>query len=51
MGPWIEEFHKLLDDKNISSDCIYNADQNGLYHQKLPNTLHFKKEAKKETRG
>ena len=51
MGPWLEDFHKLLDDKNIISDCVYNADQTGLYHQNLPNTLYVKKEAKKETRG
>ena len=21
MGPWLEDFHKILDEKNISSDC------------------------------
>ena len=49
MGPWLEDFHKLLDNKNISSDCVYNADQTGIYHQKLSNTLDVEKEAKKET--
>ena len=39
MSPWLEDFHNLLDDKNISSDCVYNADQIGIYHQKLPNAL------------
>ena len=51
MGPWIEEFHKILDDKNISYDCVYNSDQTGICHQKLPNTLYVKKQAKKESRG
>ena len=32
MGMWLEDFHKLLDDKYISSDCVYNSDQTGLYH-------------------
>ena len=49
VGLWLEDFHKLLDDKNISSDCVYNADQTGLYRQNLPNTLYVKKGAKKET--
>ena len=47
MGLWLEDFHKLLDDKNISYDCVYNSDQTGLYHQNLSNTLYVKKEAKK----
>ena len=51
MGMWLEDFHKLLDDKYISSDCVYNSDQTGLYHQNIPNTLYVKKEKKKETQG
>ena len=50
MVPWLEDFHKLLGDKK-SFDCVYNADQTDIYHQKLPNTLYVKKEAKKETLG
>ena len=46
---WLEDFQKLLENENISSDCVYNADKTGLYHQKLPNTLCVKKELKKET--
>ena len=30
MGPWLKDFHKILDDKHISSDCVYNSDQTGL---------------------
>ena len=49
MGQWLEGFHRLLDNKN--SDCVYNADQTCIYHQKLPATLYAEKEAKKETRA
>ena len=48
MGPWLEDFNKILDDKNISSDCVYNSDQTGIYHQKPPNTLYVKIEVKKK---
>ena len=43
IGPWRDESHNLLDDNNISSDCVYNSEQIGLYHQKLLNTLYVKK--------
>ena len=48
MGPWLEDFNKILDDKNISSDCVYNSDQTGIYHQNPPNTLYVKIEVKKK---
>ena len=51
MGPWLEYFHKLLDNKHISSDCVYNSDQTGLYRQTIPNILYVKKQENKETRG
>jgi hypothetical protein len=41
MGPWLTEFHSFLEDKNITAGCLYNADQTGLYYQKLPNTLYI----------
>ena len=49
MGLWLEDFHKLLDDKNICYDCVYNTGQTGLYHQNIPNTFYVKKDSKKET--
>ena len=43
MGQFLENFHKLLEEKNISSDCVYNADQTILFHQNLPNTCMSRK--------
>ena len=51
MVPWLEEFHDFLDCKNISPECVYNADQAGLFYRKLPNTLYVNKEEKKKLRG
>lgn len=48
MTPWIDDFHKLLSEKGIKPACCYNADQTGLYYQKLPNTLYIDVEEKKE---
>ena len=36
---------------NISQSCIYNADQTGLFYQKLPNQLYADKNAMRTTRG
>lgn len=48
MTPWKEDFHELLREKGIKAECLYNADQTGLYYQKLPNTLYIDIEEKKE---
>lgn len=40
MKTWLTEFHKLIDDENIEPDCVYNADQTGLYYRKLPNRMY-----------
>ena len=42
MGPWIVEFHKILEDKGINKECVYNADNTGMFYHKLPNTLYIK---------
>ena len=51
MQPWREEFHKLIEDKNVSRDRIYNADQSGCFYQKLPNVLYVDKSKEKEFKG
>ena len=51
MGPWLTKFHVFLIEKNIVPDTLYNGDQTGLYHQKMPNTLYINKDHKKKTRG
>ena len=48
MIPWKEDFHKQLEEKGIKPECMYNADQTGLYYQKLPNTLYVDMEGKKD---
>ena len=40
MDPWLKEFHKYLDENNIGPERTYNADQTGLFYQKLPNMLY-----------
>ena len=47
MNPWLTDFHEFLLSKGIPEDCLYNADQTGLYHQKLPNSFYVSKEEKK----
>lgn len=46
-----EEFWPLIDQYNVSMNCIYNGDQTGLFYQKLPNTLYVDKNRKKEYSG
>ena len=30
IGPWQNEFHQKLEERNIKPECLYNADQTGL---------------------
>ena len=47
MTAWkAEEFHPQVLQNNIGLEDIYNADQTGLYHQKLPNRVYIDKTAK-----
>ena len=38
-----EEFHPLIEKHNVAPRCIYNADQTGLFYQKLPNRIYVEK--------
>ena len=51
MKPWREEFHKLIEDYNVPQERIYNADQSGIFYQKLPNVLYVDKSKEKEFKG
>lgn len=51
MNPRLTKFHKLIDDHSIDKSCVYNADQTGLYHRKLPNWMYVDKQMKKDYKG
>ena len=51
LASFLKEFHLFLEEKNIKACCLYNADQTGLFFQKLPNTLYVDMESKKKFRG
>ena len=51
MDQWTKEFHKLIDNKKVTPNCVYNADQTGLYYQKLPNRMYVSKENRKKIKG
>jgi DDE superfamily endonuclease/Tc5 transposase DNA-binding domain len=44
-------FHPLIQNLNVSPACIYNADQTGLFYQKLPNKIYVDKSSKKKYAG
>ena len=46
-----DEFHPVIHNRGIPECRIYNADQTGLYHQKLPNYLYVEHSKKKEYAG
>ena len=43
MGPWRNELRELMEEKQVGPSCLYNADQTGLFYQKLPNSFTYKK--------
>jgi hypothetical protein len=59
----IEERNKMIDDRkkttfqliiekfDVTPSCIYNADQPGLFHQKLPSRIYVDKSSKKNYAG
>ena len=51
MKPWREEFHFLVDKYDLDPSCVYNADQTGLYYQKLPNWMYVNAKKKKSYAG
>jgi hypothetical protein len=51
MHPWRIKFHRIIEDKNIPIECIYNGDQTGLYYQKLPNRVYISKDNKATVAG
>ena len=51
---WAPALQWLAEDGNDEHDlmdCIYNADQTGLYYQKLPNHIFVDKSKKKDIKG
>ena len=51
MAPWKKELEELIEDKKNSPKCLYNADQTGLFFQKLPNSLYVEKCRAKDYAG
>lgn len=51
MKKWLKEFHELIEEKKIEPSCLYNADQTGLYYQKLPNRMYVTKKEKRDFKG
>jgi Tc5 transposase DNA-binding domain/DDE superfamily endonuclease len=41
-----DEFHPLIEKYNVPPERIYNADQTGLFYQKLPNRIYVEKSQK-----
>ena len=39
--PWIKELQKIHEEKGVTPSALYNADQNSLFYQKLPNSLNI----------
>ena len=51
MIPWRKEFYELCKKKDVSHRCVYNADQTGLFYQKVPNSLYVRKGEGKSLKG
>ena len=51
MRDWRIAFHEVIEKYSIPPSCVYNADQTGLYYQKLPNRVYVDKDAKKTYAG
>ena len=43
--------HPMMEEFNVPPERCYNADQTGLFYQKLPNTLYVDKDTKKKPGG
>jgi hypothetical protein len=43
IGDWRTTFHELIEQTGDTPSVVYNADQTGLYHTKLPNCLYVDK--------
>ena len=51
MDKWRTSFWATIEKHNITRSCVYNADQTGLYHQKLPNRMYVNANEKKDYAG
>ena len=51
MHEWRKELEDVIEDKNLTLDDVYNADQTNLFYQKLPDKLYIDSEVKKKYEG
>ena len=49
--PRIKQLREICEDKGVTPITLYNADQTGLFYQKLPNSLYIEKLKKKITKA
>jgi hypothetical protein len=51
MSAWKTRTHQIIEDEGILPQCLYNADQTGLYYTKLPSKVYIDKEERGTTNG
>jgi hypothetical protein len=51
IDPWLDTFWKLIDGLNIKREHMYNADQTGLFFNKMPNRMYIKSNRRKFVKG
>ena len=51
MIPFRQQLEDLIEKKDIEPHCLYNADQTGMFYQKLPNSIYVQKKNKKNFKG
>ena len=51
MIKWCRDFHKTLEEKEVGPRNVYNADQTGLFYQKMPTRIYVSEENKKSYAG
>ena len=51
MSSFREDIKKTMNERNIPPERVFNADQIGFFHQKLPNRIYCQREEKRTIRG
>ena len=51
IGTFKDEFHQVIENHSVQPCCVYNADQTGLFYNKLPNRMYVKKTEECTHRG
>ena len=51
MSAWRKDFHANIAEVDTIPECVWNADQTGLYYQNLPNSVYVDEANKKDYAG